>query len=76
LERKTRGDFFEELDFFPESKVDQRVSELREWIKSVGVKDFDTYPLDAKALSKVSDFVKFYSLFLIINKYIGCRKAN
>ncbi|KAJ3118601.1 hypothetical protein HDU96_000062 [Phlyctochytrium bullatum] len=52
LERKPRGDLYDENDFFPREAVAERVAALKEWLKSKGVKDLDRVSLDAKALPK------------------------
>ena len=53
LERKIRGDLYDENDFFPADRVAERMNTLREWLKTIGAKDFDRVSLDTRALTKV-----------------------
>ncbi|KAJ3383245.1 hypothetical protein HDU84_003762 [Entophlyctis sp. JEL0112] len=46
------GDMFSDVDLFPRDSVAVRIEELKSWIKSVGVKDFEKVSLDAQALTK------------------------
>ncbi|KAK4058246.1 exonuclease II Exo2 [Microbotryomycetes sp. JL221] len=47
-----RGDLTKATDFFEPSKVEQRVSDLKQWIKEKGVRDFEKVPLWSEQLDK------------------------
>ncbi|KAJ3288388.1 hypothetical protein HDU76_007675, partial [Blyttiomyces sp. JEL0837] len=44
------------LDFFPADRAADKIGELRDWLKTLGVKDFERVSLEARALTK--DFVE------------------
>ncbi|KAI8612972.1 XRN 5'-3' exonuclease N-terminus-domain-containing protein [Chytriomyces sp. MP71] len=52
IERSRGGDMFADRDFFSSDKAADRVSEIKTWLKSVGVKDFEKVSLQASALTK------------------------
>ncbi|KAM0788250.1 hypothetical protein ACM66B_001401 [Microbotryomycetes sp. NB124-2] len=49
-----RGDLTKATDFFDPSSVEQRVSDLKQWIKEKGVRDFEKVPLWSEQLDKNS----------------------
>ncbi|KAI9330895.1 XRN 5'-3' exonuclease N-terminus-domain-containing protein [Zopfochytrium polystomum] len=56
LQRKIKADYCEETDFFSPEVAHQRMADLKEWLKTVGTKDFDRVSLDTRAITK--DYVK------------------
>ncbi|KAJ3094724.1 hypothetical protein HDU97_007642, partial [Phlyctochytrium planicorne] len=52
LEKKSRQDFYNEIDFFHRDIAHEKMAAVKEWLKGKGVKDFDRVPLDARALPK------------------------
>ncbi|KAJ1565827.1 hypothetical protein HK405_011534, partial [Cladochytrium tenue] len=52
LERRSKADLFQESDFFEPEVVSQRMGELRDWLKSIGTRDFERVDLDTRALTK------------------------
>ncbi|KAJ3119413.1 hypothetical protein HK100_000328 [Physocladia obscura] len=52
IDRSRGSDMFADTDLFPSTTIDSRIEELKGWIKSIGVKDFEKVSLDAQALTK------------------------
>ncbi|OZJ04106.1 hypothetical protein BZG36_02847, partial [Bifiguratus adelaidae] len=52
LEKRSKNDFYEPADFYDASIAEKKINDIRDWLKSKGVKDFERVPLDAQQLSK------------------------
>ncbi|TPX52871.1 hypothetical protein SeMB42_g01129 [Synchytrium endobioticum] len=51
-EKQGRGEFYEDTDFFPPDKADEKLAELREWLNLHGVKGLERVSLASNALTK------------------------
>jgi 5'-3' exoribonuclease 1 len=56
IQRNPQGDRYRPADFYPEDVAHLKIKEIREWLKSIEVKDFERVPLEAEQLD--SDVVK------------------
>lgn len=52
MERKSKNDFYEDTEFYPEETAAAKITEIKEWLKTMGVKDFERVSLDTLALTK------------------------
>ncbi|KAI8802810.1 XRN 5'-3' exonuclease N-terminus-domain-containing protein [Cladochytrium replicatum] len=52
LERREKGDFYEDLDFYPEDTVNEKINEMKDFLKTAGVKDFEKVGIESKGLTK------------------------
>ncbi|KAJ3296851.1 hypothetical protein HK104_001092 [Borealophlyctis nickersoniae] len=52
LERRSKSDFYEDADFYPVEVASDKMVEIRDYLKSIGVKDFEKVSLRTRALTK------------------------
>lgn len=50
LQRNPQGDIYDEKEFYPAGIVKQKMTEIREWLKSVQSKGSEKVPLDAQQM--------------------------
>jgi len=50
LERKSKSDFYEDIEIFPTGNAIERLEEVKEWLKSKGVHEFDKVGLEKNSL--------------------------
>ena len=56
LQKNPQGDIYQDTDFYPENVVNEKMEEIKNWLKSVQSKEFEKVPLDAEQLD--GDVVK------------------
>ncbi|KAH8702127.1 putative exonuclease Kem1 [Talaromyces proteolyticus] len=60
IQRNPQGDKYEPTDFYPKDIATTKMTEIRDWLKSIEAKHFERVPLDAEQLD--SDIVKLIEL--------------
>ncbi|KAJ9365787.1 putative exonuclease Kem1 [Paecilomyces variotii] len=56
LQRNPQGNKYQPTDFYPEEIANEKIKEIRQWLKDIEVKGFERVPLEAEQLD--SDVVK------------------